>query len=648
MTHRASPFDKLRASCFTFLRLLQLASPFKWWIALAILLGSLTIGSSIGLMATSAYIIASAALHPSIADLAVPIVGVRFFGITRGVFRYLERYVSHYVNFSLLARLRVWFYQAIEPLAPARLSQYRSGDLLQRIVGDIETLQNFYVRIIAPPMVTLVIAVTMFVFLSGYPPTLALTVLAFMFLVGVVVPLIVLRLSQQANQRATQFRSDLNAQLVDGIQGIADLIAFGREQAQAARVATLSRELVRAQTQMASLTGLHNAAGNLLTHLAMWTALVIAIPLASSAQFEGVFLPVIVLAVLASFEGALALPLAFQYLESNLLSAQRLFEMVEARSNVSLRAPRGRSNPPSSLGIVSSHPSTLHSAQDAPRTDSLPIGLRVDDLSFRYAPDEPLVLDQVSFDLRAGKSLAIVGPSGAGKSTLVNLLLRFWDYAAGCIVIGEHDLRDYAPGAAREFFGVVSQPPYFFNAPIRDNLLLARLQATEAEMIAATQQAQIHEFIASLPQRYDTLIGEQGLRLSGGERQRLAVARALLKRAPILILDEATANLDPATERAVLRAIKQRTPPRTTLIITHRLVELESVDEILALHAGRVIERGTQAELLQLNGYYRRMWELQNQLLWFDAMSQTGAITRRGSLLTEEEWNRVSPQKPGL
>ena len=595
------------SSLATFLRLLHIASPFKWWIALAVVLGSLTIGSSIGLMAASAYIIASAALHPSIADLAVPIVGVRFFGSARGVFRYLERYVSHYVNFSLLARLRVWFYSAVEPLAPARLMQYRSGDLWTRIVGDIETLQNFYVRVLAPPMVALVIAAFMAIFLAGYSTTIAVVVLLFTFLVGVFLPIAARWMSQGANRRLIQVRAELNAYLVDGIQGIADVLAFGREQSQADRISALSRELARLQTRLASITGLHNAAGSFLTHMAMWTTLVIAIPLVARAELNGVYLPVLALAVLMSFEGALALPLAFQYLESNLQSARRLFEIADTK-------PIGRGwtriNAERNLVRVSPRPSA-----------SKDYTIRVADLSFRYAPEEPLALDRVSFELRAGKRLAIVGPSGAGKSTIVNLLLRFWDYDAGQIWVGDRELREYAPDAARQFFSVVSQPTHLFNASIRDNLLLARPQATEAELIDAAQRAQVHNFIASLPQGYDTMVGEQGLRLSGGERQRLAIARALLKDAPIMLLDEPTANLDALTERDVLGAIRASTAGTTTLLITHRLVGLEDIDEIIVLRAGRVVERGTHCELLQIDGLYRRMWNLQNQVLAMEGVT---------------------------
>jgi ATP-binding cassette subfamily C protein CydC len=211
--------------------------------------------------------------------------------------------------------------------------------------------------------------------------------------------------------------------------------------------------------------------------------------------------------------------------------------------------------------------------------------------------------------------VAIVGPSGAGKSTLVNLLLRFWDYQDGIITLDGCNLREYPPDDVRRVMGVVSQHTYLFNATLRDNLLIAKPDATQAELEQAARRAQLDAFIQSLPQGYDTWIGEQGLRLSGGERQRLAIARALLKDAPILILDEATANLDPVTEREVIQAIREAMQGRATLIITHRLVGLQDADEILALQSGRVVERGRHHDLLRANGLYRRMWELQNQIL---------------------------------
>jgi ABC-type multidrug transport system fused ATPase/permease subunit len=234
---------------------------------------------------------------------------------------------------------------------------------------------------------------------------------------------------------------------------------------------------------------------------------------------------------------------------------------------------------------------------------------------FRYQPDGPPALDGVSSHLPQGGSLAVVGPSGAGKSTLVNLLLRFWDYDEGQITLGGRELRAYRGEDLRGMMGVVSQHTHLFNATVRDNLLLARPDAVRADLERAARAAQIHDFVVSLPQGYDTWIGEGGLKLSGGQRQRLAIARALLKDAPILILDEPTANLDSLTERAVMESVQALMAGRTALIFTHRLAGLEAVDEIMVLRAGRVVERGPHHDLWGMGGFYRRMWDLQHQVL---------------------------------
>jgi thiol reductant ABC exporter CydC subunit len=573
----------------SFWRLLKLVFPFVGWITLAVLMGLATIASGIGLMAASAYIIAKAALQPSIADLQVAIVGVRFFGISRGVFRYLERYISHEVNFRLLARLRVWFYRALEPLAPARLMHYRSGDLLTRIVADIETLEHFYVRVIAPPLVAALVAGLMWFLMGAYGRGLAIITLIFLALAGAGLPFLIHRLSRGVGRRMVAVRADLNAAMVDGVQGMAELLAFNDEDRHQERVEALSGELITLQRRMAWIGGLHASVTGLLMNLATLAVLAVAIPLVSQGRLDGVYLALLALAVMASFEAVYPLPLAFQYLESSLEAARRMFDIVDAQPAVSDPA-----QPASSSGDYS---------------------LSVRDIRFSYAADEPPALSGISFVLPQGGSLAVVGPSGAGKSTLVNLLLRFWDYDAGQILLGGHELRTYRQEDVRAMIGVVSQHTHLFNASVRENLLLARPGARQADLERIAGLAQIHEFIQSLPEGYDTWIGEQGLKLSGGQRQRLAIARALLKNAPILILDEPTANLDPLTERAVMGAIQGLMAGRTTLIITHRLAGLETVDEIVVLRTGHIVERGRHADLWPMGGLYRRMWDLQNQLL---------------------------------
>ncbi len=560
-------------------------------MALAALLGALTIASSIALLAASAYIIARAALRPSIADLQVAIVGVRFFGIARGVFRYLERLVSHEANFRLLARLRVWFYTALEPLAPARLAHHRGGDLLARIVADIDTLEHFYVRVLAPPVVALLIALLMGVFLSAYDVRLALAVLAVLALAGIGVPLLTRYLSHEVGQAMAQTRGELNTALLDGIQGSADVVAFGQQAAQLARVRDLNRQLSHWQRRMARIRGLDAALGALLVNLATALVLALAAPLARAGQIEGVDLPVLTLATMASFESVLGLPMAFQYLGNSLAAGRRLFEIVDEKP--------------------------VFAAQDYLLTQSTPsnFDLVFENVTFRYAADSPPALDSISFTLRQGRRLAIVGASGAGKSTLVNLLLRFWDYEQGFITLGGRDIRDYDPEHLRNWIAVVSQNTYLFNTTIRENILLGRQNASETEMVEAAQQAQIHDFITGLPDGYNTWVGEQGLRLSGGERQRIAIARALLKDAPVLALDEATAGLDAVTERNVMAALDRLMEGRTVLMITHRLIGLQTMDEILVLHEGKLTERGTHAELIRSEGLYFKMWSLQNERL---------------------------------
>jgi ATP-binding cassette subfamily C protein CydC len=572
-----------------FLRLLGFLWPHKWRVALAILLGVVTVVSNVGLLGVAAYVISAAAVVPYLSVLAIPVYLVRLFSVSRAVSRYAERLVSHDATFELLASLRTWFYGRLTPLAPARLLRYRSGDLLSRIVKDVEELENVYLRIVSPAVVALIVSLLAFFTLYVFDPAMGFVALGFLVATGVGVPLLVRTLSRSLGRRQLELRAELNARIVDDIQGVQDILAFGREGGELREISALHRKLDGAQRRMAFVTGLQNSLSDLMMNLALVVVLVLAVPLVAAGEIGGVYLAFLALVVLGSFEAVAPLGTAFQFLGRSLGAGERLFEIVEAKPQVT--------DPPEPL---------------PPPPDDV---LEFDGVSFRYEDDGLLVLDDITFALRPSGRVAVVGPSGSGKSTLVNLILRFWDPEGGEVRLGGHDVRGYAQEELRARMGVVSQNTHIFNDTLRANLLLADPGADEVSLEEAVVRAQLAGLVERLPEGLDSYVGEQGSRLSGGERQRLAVARVLLKDAPLLILDEATANLDTVTERELMAAIRDLMRGRTTLVITHRLVALETMDEILVLDEGRIVERGTHEELARAGGLYRRMLDVQSGML---------------------------------
>ncbi|MEA5078865.1 MAG: thiol reductant ABC exporter subunit CydC [Anaerolineaceae bacterium] len=575
----------------TLLRLASFMKPFVKEIALSILTGIVTIGTGIGMLGTSAYLISYAALQPSIAELQVAIVGVRFFGITRSIFRYLERLVSHSVNLRLLAKMRVWFYRSLEPGAPANLQQQRGGDLLNRVMADLETLENFYVRVVAPVIVAIVITIGMPLFLGGYFWPLALILFSGMFLNGFVVPFLMILVTRKTGRQSIETRSLLSSIMLETFQGLEDLQAAGAEGRWLQQIRRVDERSARLQVFYGFLTGLTSGLALLVTNFTVLAVLWAAIPQVSLGNMSGVSMAVVTLLTMASFEATGNLPTAAQNLTASYAAAKRLFELaVPVQAN----------------GALPDLPEeTIQRSQR----------LEVKDMQLSYPASSAPALNCIDLTLERGERIAVVGPSGAGKSSLANALLRFWPVQKGQICVDGRDLNGYSEPSTRRLFGVISQSTYIFSETLRENLLLAAPDAKEERLLDVLHQARLDDWLSSLPEGLNTWLGDQGVQMSGGERQRLAIARVLLQETPFVILDEPTANLDPETEAAILTQLFEVFSDRGLLIITHRLVQMEKMARIYFIKAGEVLESGTQVDLLAQKGAYRHFFDLQKNIL---------------------------------
>ncbi|MEI6692353.1 MAG: thiol reductant ABC exporter subunit CydC [Chlorobium sp.] len=566
----------------TFVRLASLVKPYFGWMALAALIGFATTGSGIGLLMTSAYIIAKAASQPPMVALQLSIAGVRVFGLARGVLRYAERLISHNITFKILSKLRLWFYDAIEPLAPARLMHFKSGDLLQRIVDDIQSLENIYTRVFGPPLTAILVASLMWFLLGIYSIQAAMLILIFHLLAGIGVPLFSARLSRGVQVGIMKHKTVQQILALDLFQGIGELQVYGKLPEHLEQMRSTEKSKLALQRQNALIEGLHDSLTGLLMNAAVITILWTLIPTVSTGGVNGISLAVITLAVIASFEPFLPLPATLKHLEADKHAGDRLFEILDAKPETA--------TPSEPIRFPSNH------------------DILVENLSFTYPDSVAKTLDRVSFSILDGQHVAIVGPSGAGKSTITSLFMRFWNCSEGHISLGGITINLLDPEEVRRNIALVSQKTYLFAESIRENLLLAKPDASDDELKNALTAAGLNAFTSKL----DEWTGQHGMKLSGGERQRIAIARILLQNAPIVILDEATANLDGLTEKEVTETLNTITCGKTLITITHRLKAMEQYDNILVLDKGLITDSGQHHELIEKEGLYNRMWHLQH------------------------------------
>ncbi|MCL1816202.1 MAG: thiol reductant ABC exporter subunit CydC, partial [Clostridiales bacterium] len=557
-------------------RMLDLCRPYAALISGSCLLSASAIVANIALLGFSSLLICCASLSPPLLDLMLIIVAVRFFGISRAVLRYIERYISHDITLRILAKLRLWYYEQMEKLSYVSLQKLGLGRVFKHIIGDVDTLKFFYLRVLTVPLIAFIVWAAASIFLSMYSWKLVCLLSVFFVSGGIICPCLLRFALTRRRQGFSALRQDYSEALYDYINGLADRQIYDDKKECLQKIEKQGHNLANERYYIGIWEGFASTLTSFLANLALFAALAIMITQVAQGISNGLVLASIVWVIWAAFEALQPVTTMMEYLNQ---SRAALKGMEEAAT---------RPQEPPRLGKA------MLMAEN---------GLVVEHLCFSYADDKPL-LEDISFRLAPGSKTALLGNSGAGKTTLLNLLSGFLPYEKGRILNGETELNEVSATYLRQHIGYLEQKPYFFHASIRENIILAKKDTTEQELLSVLKKARLDEFINNLPMGLDTLVGENGYKLSAGQRQRLALARLFLQDAPLVILDEPTQSLDKENRASLFATLCEWWADKTVLYVTHDSFGLAVMDNIIFMEQGRLTEQGSEKELLQKGGKY--------------------------------------------
>lgn len=565
-----------------FIKLLPHLKPVISSIILGIFTGIMNQGAAIACSAYGAYLVSLAILGAEPHAILIGIWVLVALVVLRAVMSYAEMWYAHKAAYGILAHLRVKLYRAIEKIAPSYLMNKRTGDLSSTLMSDVETLEWFYahtygaafIAVIVPLIVLAVITVLIH-------PYLALVLIPWLFLT-VTVPFWFQNRAEIDGRKIREGLAEVNSEVVDGIQGVREILSFGYESWYLKKLRNANKCLSAVQRKYGSRQGIETGLLNFFMSAGLLSVTIISVYLIKNGMMGRQWYAVSIILSIYVFTPVVAIGTMARSFGIMQSSTDRVFTVLEM-------------------------PETVKDMVEVSKPLQDRLSVEFDHVSFRYKEEFPLVLRDVSFRVSTGETVALVGHSGSGKSTCANLLLRFWDVTEGRVRVGGQDVRDLKQVDLRNIVSIVPQDVYLFNCSIKDNLLLGKQNATDTEIYEATRKARIHDFITSLPNGYDTEVGERGVQLSGGQRQRIAIARALLKNAPILLMDEAVSNLDTKNEEELREALQELSKNRITLVIAHRLSTIMAADKIVVLENGTVAQTGRHDEMILRDGTYSRL-----------------------------------------